>query len=650
MATFLNKRRSAVKMNKPTEILWDSFRRGIDLLLQDVELSKEEVKKADNLILKGAGIMTQRPGCDNYFLAGSGKVRELTPYYKKDGTKEILAITDMGRLVKKSGASYSIIAGASFPSGIRVASAQIYDNIFIASKSVELKKYNGSLLISYAGISKPSMLWATKSSGTSGVFTNSYRVSAESETGETLASDAITLANIPEYLTTVNFVTVAWTSVANAKGYTIYGRESGNETFLTRVPSNVTNWIDDGNVVESLFIFPPEADFTAGPKGKHVITYKEKLIVGNLEGNPSRILWSGGGPNVDKFHWSVGGGYVDINKDDGQEIEGLIENEDRVIIFKTRSIYQLTLGFNSSLGVVEPVIKKISDAIGCLCSRTVRQVENDIFFVGRRAGGGISLNSLGYEPNFTTVLRTTEISARIRPLLETVDQSRSDEMWAIYYANKYWLFYPVGATAMKCVAYDRERLAQLGPFDWPNNPAVGAIFYDNSGNEHWLYGDGDDGYTTEISSNYKTDKGQNFTWTLETRREQAGDPMRLKNLFSLFVHLRNVVGIVNVDIDIETKTGQSTTTKNFSITGQQALAGWGSFMFGNRKFGGSEQASSSEATNLTEVIKYLTLNKTGIRSYLVRITGTGSLCDILAVKAILTMQSPMNVPSAWRVS
>lgn len=636
-------------MNQPTEILWDSFRRGIDLLLQDIELSKEEVKRADNLILKGAGILTQRPGTANYFMAGNNKVRELRPYYKKDGTKQLIAFTDDGYLVKKSGASYAIIPGASLPSGTALSSAQIYDNIYFTSKTVALNRYDGTTLLAYQGISKPSLISATKSSGTSGVFTFSYRISAESDTGETLACNALTIANVPEYLTTVNYVTISWTSIANAKGYSIYGRDGGNETFLTRVPNTVNSWVDDGNVLESMFIFPPEADFTAGPQGKYVITYLEKLVVGNLNGNPSRILWSGGGPNVDKFHWSKGGGYVDVNKDDGQDIEGLIAQEDRIIVFKTRSIYQLTLTFNGSLGVVEPVVKKISDAIGCIAGETICQVENDIFFIGRRAGGGISFNSLGYEPNFTTVLRTAETSARIRPLLETISPSRIPELWANYFASKYWVFYPIGMTSMKCVAYDRERLAFIGPFDFPDSPSTGSIFYDTDGTEHWVYGDSEDGYVTEISSGYKNDKGVDFSWTLETKKEQANDPMRLKNLLSIFMQFRNVIGSVNVDINIETKNGNTTTTKQFSITGQQTVAGSGSFKWGSKKYGSKDQASVT-ASNTSEVLKYLTLNKTGIRSYQIIVSGTGSLCDIVAMKAILTLQSPMNVPSSWRAS
>lgn len=619
--------------------------------MQDVELDKEESRRLDNLILKGSGILTQRPGTASFFTPGATKVKYLGHYYAKQisgasGVSEALAMTESGLLTKKSGASYAIIPGASYPSGARIDSAQIYNRVYFVSPSAVLRKYDGSSLLSYAAISTPSVISVTKSSGTSGVFTRSWRVSAESDVGETLASGAITLANLPEDFSTTNFVTLSWTSVANAQGYVIYGRDSGNETFLTRVAATQISFIDDGSNIASSFVFPPEADFTSGPKAKYVIASREKLFVGNIENNPSRVMFSGGGPNVDKFHWARGGGYFDISKDDGEEITGLAEGDGgRIIVFKERSIFQVTLTYNSTLGIVEPTIQKISGALGCVSHKTIRSVENDLFFLGRRAGGGISLNSLGYEPNFTSALRTREISARIRPEMETINMGRVDDLFAHYFAQKYWIFYPVGTLSMKCLAYDRERLAFLGPQTFPNNPACAEIFYDSGKIEHFLYG-GDDGIVREISLGYQTDSGVDIDWTYESKKEEVGSPLSLKNLKKAFFHLRNVRGNVSVEIVVEGKDGTTTVSDTFTIEAVQSLAGWGSFLWRGMGFGRKTQASQS-TTNLTDIIKYINANKNAIRAYTIRITGSGSSADILAIKAILTPST--QLPSRWRV-
>ena len=112
--------RGKVQLAKPVEVVWDSFRRGVNKLLQDVELTDEEYRRGDNLILKGAGIITTRPGTANYYQAGGSRVRSLKSYYMKSGTKELLALTDSGYLTKKNSTSYTIIPGGSYTSGTNV--------------------------------------------------------------------------------------------------------------------------------------------------------------------------------------------------------------------------------------------------------------------------------------------------------------------------------------------------------------------------------------------------------------------------------------------------------------------------------------------------------------------------------------------------
>jgi hypothetical protein len=647
MATVTNRRRGSVKLTTPTEVLRESFRRGLNLTFQDVELGEEEARNTTNLILKGKGILTQRPGTANYFQAGSGKIRLLRPYYAKSGTREILSVTDSGYLVRKNSDAYTIIPGASYASGTDVSGVQIYNKVYISSISAALRRYDGTTLTPYTGISAPASLVATKASGATGAFTWSWRVSAESGVGETLASDPVTIANLPEYLSTTEYVTISWPSVTNAQGYVIYGRDSGNETYLTRLPATSTSWKDDGNNEPSAFTFPPEADFTAGPQGKHITTYKEKLVVYNLLNNPSRLQASGGGTNIDKFHYSKGGFTTDINKDDGEEGTGAIEYENKIIAFKDRSIYQVTTSYNSSLGIVEPTVQRITNAVGCVAPRTIVQVENDIFYVGIRPGGGYSLNSLGYEPNFAQVLRTAEISARVRPELESINASRAGEMFALYWKSVYWLFYPVGSTSVKCLGYDRERLAWLGPFDFPSSPYCGTIYYDSSMIEHLLYG-GNDGYVTEISSTYQNDKGTSFAWKYVSPKEYGKDPFRLKTLLSELTHLRNVVGQVDVSISIEDTSGLSSTVANFTISAPQSLAGWGSFKWGELGFGSYKQANKG-TSNSSEVIKFISINKPNVRSYQITISGTGSFADIVAVKSLFNYQAATAIPSAWRV-
>lgn len=642
--------RSVSTFPKPVEVVWNSFRRGVNKLLQDVELSNEEFRRGDNVILTGSGIVTQRPGSKNYFLAGSGKVRRVFPFYKKNGTKQLVAFTDLGYFTKKNGASYTIIPGASLPSGTNVSMAQIYDTLYIAAFSQSLLKHDGATIYRYVGISRPTNVTASKISGASGVFTWGWRVSAESDVGETLASEVVTLSGLPEHLTTEKYVILSWNSVPGAKGYVIYGRDVGNETFLARVPSSTTTWIDDGNNEPSFFVFPPEVDYTAGPKAKYCIAFSEKLVMAHLEGNPSRVVWSGGGQNVDKFHWSKGGGYVDISKDDGEVITGVKQFENRIIVFKERSIYELRLVYNADLGIVEPVVIRISGAVGAISNDTIVQVENDLFFMGRRVGSGVSLNALGYEPNIANVLRTSEISARMRPELENVNVARAEEMFALYTESRYWLFYPVGTTQTKCLVYDRERLAWTGPHSYLGSPSSGTIYYDENNEEKFLYG-ANDGYVVEIGKDIVGDRGEQFTWTFETKREYLKDPFLLKNLLAVYYHLRNLQGTVSINVYAEQKGGSTISVGSYTITGSDTslLGGFGSFNFGSVAFGGISQASKGTIESSIDTIRYSRINRKDIRSVYIQISGTGSKADIVALKILLQPVVSRNYPVSWNI-
>src|SRR5690348_6321837 len=114
---------------------WDTFRRGLNTLLRDNEIGKDEISQAEHILLKGKGIPTKRWGTKLYFQAGNatGSVRGLLGFYPSgaSGGNELLAITDDGYLTKKSGASYSTLTGASWASGYNAEMVQLDNKVYI---------------------------------------------------------------------------------------------------------------------------------------------------------------------------------------------------------------------------------------------------------------------------------------------------------------------------------------------------------------------------------------------------------------------------------------------------------------------------------------------------------------------------------------
>lgn len=650
--------RSNKKRFKPAKVLeatWDSFRKGLNTLLRDSELSPEQAKQMQNLILEGKGIVTQRPGTANLYQASTnGKVRGLFGSKIAD-VNELLAVSDDGYLTKKNSATNTRINGASWSSGYKVRMAQLRDKVYLVQSQKPMTRYDGATLLSYTTLTSPLSLSATNLSGVTGSFTYSWRVAAVTDIGRTLASDPVVLANLPENLENTR-VRISWTAPTGASGlvrsYEIYGREQGDQTRMTGISPSSTTWDDDGSVVPSLISGVPDFNETAGPNAKYIVKSVGKIIVANIGSKKSRIMWSGADINAGKFSWTVGGGYTDIDENDGTEITGMVEiEENKIVVFKERSVFQVKLSFNADLGIVEPAVTKITNEVGCMSADTIQPAINNHFFIGLRPGRGISLNSLGYEQNIAApILRTAEISKVIAPDLEAVNMSRLEDMFAVVYGGVYWWFFPVGDTAMRCYGYDLERLSLHGPHTFPDNPAVGTIWYDTTGMPRFVYGDGDDGYVTEVSEQYGNDKGVDFIWSFTSKKEDFNMPFKLKTLLKAFVHVADVQGgNVGVQILTESDEGNTSTVESFSISSPNKYSGFGSFQFGSypHRFGDESQASTS-TTNTSEVRRYLDLNTSNLISSQILITGTGVKAKIIEMQ--LTAREQSSLPASWQVT
>lgn len=584
-------------------ISWDNFRRGLNILLKETEVRGDELVQADNLILIGKGVPTKRWGTKDYFQASAtGSVRGLIGLYQKDGTNQLLSITDQGLLTKKSSASYSIITGASWASGYNVEMTQIDDKIYIVNGQREVVRYSNPTLTSFPTIATPTGVFATGLSGVSGTNIVSYRISAITDVGETLASSSYELKNQP-LDTRENPVLIKWTNVSTAsgvlKGYNIYGRRLGDEKFLGSTAGVSNTFVDDGSATVAEFTYPPTADGTGGVNAKYVTRFEDRLIYAGIVGNPSMVVISGRVPNQDKVDLSYGGNYILIEPDSGDDITGLGVFENRIIVFKQRSIWQVTLSFQSvgNFTVTEPTATLITASHGCIAPRSIKAVENDVFFLTRKG-----VYTLGYEPNVFNVLRTNEVSAKVRPFFDNLTTSEKESACAFYHNYKYGLAIP---GKNQTIVYDRERTSWIGP--WTNDARMFYNYFDSNNDEHLIYGCDDKPYVQEYSESFEDDNGTAIQTTLRTKKDDFGDWTRFKSIKDVYFLFRNVSGDVNLDIRLQQRNGDVVTAKSVSINPVVGSAGWGSVLWGNAMWGDSPETGGS--TDINDLYRYTKLNK-----------------------------------------
>lgn len=635
------------KPAKEVSLSWDNFRRGLNTLLRENEIGKDELAQADNLLLKGKGVPTKRWGTSIYYQAGNatGQVRGLKGFYKSDSTNELLAVTDDGYLTKKNGSSFTSLNGASWASGNDVYMAQLNNTMYIVNGQRELTKYSSPTLVGFATLNVPIILSATNLSNASGTTTKAYRISAISSVGETLASSEFTLASQPAILGGVagGVIRLTFTGVSLASilaGFNVYGRDQGNERFISGLPATSTTYDDNGTSVPSDFTYPPTADSTGGPKAKYIIRHQDRLILAGLSGEPSKVLISGRSPNNEKFDLSYGGNFINIEQDSGDDITGLASFRDRIVVFKQKSIWQITLS-SEQIGnffVTTPALQLVTSSYGCIAPRSIIPVENDLFFLSRTG-----VNTLGYQTGFAfDVLRSNEISVKVRTFFDNLTISQKMQANAIYFKKKYIIAFP---GLNKSMVFDIERGAWMGP--WDVDGSVFEVYIDSNSNEHLLFGHDDTTNVDEYAESYIDDNGTAIVTGLRTKQEDFGDWSVFKNMRNVFLQFRNISGQLSANIRLETRTGSIITAKSFTVTANTGNSGWGADMWGTAIWGTSAVAGGG--TDSQQTIRWRELNKLA-RTFQItlRTTNRTDNYELLGIRADARPVGKGITPSVWR--
>lgn len=603
----INTREAPYKKRPDAEAEWKTCRKGLNLLLRPTELGRDELAKADNIMLVGSGVPTGRWGSEIFFNANvTGSIRGFGKYKNNTGTTdEFFALTDQGFLAKKNGTSYTQITGQSWPSGSQIHTEQLGGSAYIVSSSVDFTAYAGGGLTVFSQIGAPTGLYATNFSGATGSNRVSYKVVAiGANGGQTTPSTNYVLSNLPTDLSTTQ-IHLMWTSpsCATMGGYEIYRGPEGDETYLASSDPGVTKYVD--NVADaSQTIMPPATNTTGGVKSNFVVKYKDRLLVVD-QAEPNKLLISGRYPFHTKFSWYDGGGYIFIDPDSGDNITGITVQPiaDRIVVYKNYASYLVELS-TVQIGnyyILDPKYTPISTAVGCSNQDTIQTVENDSFYFGRN---GVYVT--GYEPNFLNIIRTNEVSAKMRPYLALLNQLDYQTACALYADQKYILSFP---QKKEMIVYDRERGAWLGPWKTPFGISHMTKYIDSTGNEKWVLGSYEDNKIYNFNISLNSDNGTAITKTMRLNKEDFGDWTTLHIIEFFYFLFRNVTGETTVNILLENKDGNVSTVKSFTISGAEisGSTGWGMDLWGTVKYGQTNTYSVSVATD--EIPRWGTLFK-----------------------------------------
>jgi hypothetical protein len=279
-----------------------------------------------------------------------------------------------------------------------------------------------------------------------------------------------------------------------------------------------------------------------------------------------------------------GANYIDINKGDGDKITGLAKYQGVVIIFKERSVYQLSL---SATGV--PTITQVTQATGAVSHKSIDNVENDVFYLSRKG-----YYVLGNEPNYLNTIRSNELSNRVNPIIQTINPAQAQNAASIFSEFKFYSSFATGGNDYnnQTLIYDRRYLA-WSKVDYMTANAW-TEFIDTSGNRHLYFADDNSAKVYEvIEGNYSKDgTAINSYWISKSFDANQFD--EYKRWLDVTILFRQISGSVTVTFYAD----NDQVVKSTSISSDTDFSGSiGTTLMGSPIFGGTGTASSTSTTN-----------------------------------------------------
>lgn len=633
------------------------FKGGVNRVLEEARIGLNEAKEATNLMQVQDGIWKTRWGTDYYGAAHAASIDGAAEYLTSAGTTELITVAN-GKVWKSTdGGSLTEITGATFTAGLQCYFIQISGYLYIVNGTDNLARYNGTSLSTYTSMNAPTGLAGTRGGLASGIYNMYAQVTAVNAIGETVGSTEASVAggiNKPrDQWAASDSITWTWTSVASATGYQLYISEnSGYETLLTSVTAS--SYIDDGSVAVNPYIEPPLSNTTAAPKFKSMEISTNRIWATNDVDNPYTVYFSGTGQFMGNFSDFYGGGWINLEK-------GGRERPKKVIHYQTGAgvgratvlcstpegrgaVWQIEIS-SATVGDTSfsiPSAVKVVGSSGTDSQLSVVADNNNIWFFNRRG-----IFTLGPEKNYYGILRTNEISSRIRTYIRSLIGSQIDKVCAYFYDAKVFFSVPTSSSGNnRIIYYDTERL------NWNVDWSIGAKqfveYTDTSGVTHLLYVPVSGTKMIELSENIQGDLGVAFStiytsgrWPL---RKFWKDFYKLKKVF---VKLGSPRGAINFEVLGSGKSGGFTSIGSATITPQYSLTGMGYDLMGDVNMGDTDGVPTTYSD--TADPRYIKINKK-LKDIQLRLT-TSSLDSDYTLHSFIFSGNELKVnpPSGWKI-
>lgn len=401
-----------------------------------------------------------------------------------------------GEIYKQTdGGSFSSIGGTyddtAWMMGVQ-SKARLY--LYNGVDNLSYVDLSTDTITTYTSLSTPSTPTPTKTGMTGTTYTHYYRISANNDVGESIASAAgsTTSGKVrDDWIDGTDYITVTWSAVTNATSYTIYyGDEADNCYELYTVSGNGTNsYVDYGTLAVNPYKLAPEGNSTQG----QVFTWmyadaKNSQLFGVTSDN--YLYYSA--PGTGDFSPYNGGGYVGIDIDGDTELNyvtGFRNGKgDAVITVSARGaagrgkLYHVTFE-DLTVGdqvIVFPNVYEANGQSGTYAPRATVKEDDSLFYPT-----GEEFKSTGTSQNIVNILTTDRIDQVIEPDTENISLEYLSNAVGLAYKDKLFFALPVGSTTNNQIWYMDLARRNLWVLRWTVSATDMWLYEDNNGATHF---------------------------------------------------------------------------------------------------------------------------------------------------------------------
>lgn len=636
----------------------DSSRGGTNRLLDEARISSTEVVNALNLIQVQDGLYKPRWGTAYYGADYGANPDGATEFLKSDQTTELITVAG-GKVYKSTnGGSITEVTGATFTAGLTCYFMQIAGFLYIANGTDPLARYDGSTLTTYTEINAPTGLTGTATSSISAVSGISIYgiVTALNSVGETIGSSEVQVyvnKIRDQWISTSDKITWSWTAVSGADRYQLYISDTqGYEELLTSVTG--TSFTDDGTIATNPYIAVPLDNTTAAPKFKSMVVSGNRIWATNNPNSPYTVYFSGTGQYMGVFSDFYGGGWINLEKG-GRETPVKVvhyqsgQGEGRAtVLCKTPegrgAVWQLTIS-TATVGETSfsvPSAVKIVGSSGTESINGTIATNNDIMFPNRRGW-----YNLGPQQNFYGLLRTNEISVKIRPYWNSLIGSKLSGICSYFKDAKVFISVPTSSIGNnRIIIFDTEK--NNWTIDWSFGAKQFLEYTDTNGVTHFLYVPILGNKLIEISENIAGDLGSAFETSFETGRISVSKEWKdFVKVQRVYIKLGNPRGTINLEVSGSQKSKGFSTVASKQIVPSSSQTGMGFDLMGDFLMGDTDGVPDTFSDSAD--IRYLKVNKK-VRDVKIKVTSNTVDSDYVIHGFIITGK-PVSTrsPNTWKL-